>query len=112
MRLDDFYKALKADPELVPFDLVYADQPDERIAVVKCLRDGQYVKFKLPVIIENDWETLRALALGELELQPLDVVTRIVGYFSSVSRWNDGKLTELKHRREGDYEIPHEVHIK
>ena len=105
MRLDDFYDALKVDPELVPFDLVWSEADGITEAVVKCLRDGQYVKFAVPFIYESDWATLRALALGELELQPLDVVTRIVGYFSSVSRWNDGKLTELKDRRNGDYAI-------
>jgi len=105
MRLDDFSEAVNVDPELVAWDLVRGKQPDDTMVVVKCLRDGQYVRFKLSAVIENDWETLRRLALGELDLQPLDVVTRVVGYYSRVSNWNASKVGELKDRRNGDYSI-------
>jgi len=105
MRLDDFYKALKDDPELVPFDLVWSEADGITEAVVKCLRDEQYVRFKLPVIIENDWETLRALALGELDTAPLYHVTRVVGYYARIENMNQSKIGEIKDRRKGDYAI-------
>jgi len=66
---------------------------------------GQYVKFKLPVILENDWETLRALALGELDMASLYHVTRVVGYYARIENMNQSKIGEIKDRRKGDYRI-------
>lgn len=33
------------------------------------------------------------------------ILTRVVGYFSRVSNWNDSKLAELEDRRKGKYQI-------
>ena len=105
MKLDEFYEAVNVDPELVAWDLVRGKQPDDTMVVVKCLRDEQYVKFKLPAVIENDWETLRALALGELDTAPLYHVTRVVGYYARIENMNQSKIGEIKDRRKGDYAI-------
>jgi len=105
MKLDEFYKAVNVDPELVAWNLEDGGGADDVTAVVKCLRDEQYVKFKLPAVIENDWETLRALALGELDTAPLYHVTRVVGYYARIENMNQSKIGEIKDRRKGDYAI-------
>lgn len=35
----------------------------------------------------------------------ITLITRIVGYFSSVSQWNKSKIEELKSRRKGNYKV-------
>jgi len=35
----------------------------------------------------------------------VNLVSRIVGYFSTVSSWNSSKVEELKARRAGNYKI-------
>jgi anaerobic ribonucleoside-triphosphate reductase len=35
----------------------------------------------------------------------VDLVTRIVGYFSKISFWNKSKLEELNSRQKGNYKI-------
>jgi anaerobic ribonucleoside-triphosphate reductase len=37
--------------------------------------------------------------------EDLTLMSRIVGYFSSVSQWNKAKLEELKARRAGNYKV-------
>ena len=33
------------------------------------------------------------------------IITRVVGYFSRIDNWNEGKHAELEHRRAGDYSV-------
>jgi anaerobic ribonucleoside-triphosphate reductase len=35
----------------------------------------------------------------------VNLITRVVGYLSSVSSWNSSKVEELKERRKGNYKI-------
>ena len=49
-------------------------------------------------------EIVRVLSF-EREPIILDVMSRIVGYYSSMSSWNKSKLGEAKDRRKGDYEV-------
>lgn len=38
----------------------------------------------------------------------VNVVTRIVGYFSRVANWSKSKVEELRDREKGDYAVPEE----
>ena len=42
---------------------------------------------------------MRGIIMGEVRLDPLYHVTRIVGYFSRIENWNVSKLGELADRR-------------
>ena len=46
-----------------------------------------------------------AVLKGKREPMVLDHFTRIVGYFSKVKNWNQGKIGELRDRQRGDYSI-------
>jgi len=105
MKIIEFYEAVENDPELIGRNIIEAEELDETKFVLSNTRDDYSTTFQLPVIRENQWTVLRKLALGELEIQPLAVMTRIVGYFSIVSNWNKSKMGELKDRRLGNYGV-------
>jgi len=105
MEISEFFWKIEEEPYLRGVDLRTGDSPEEDTAVVEDLRSGYKTRFAVPAILENDWDTLRALALGEKELQPLYHVTRIVGYYSRIENWNKSKLGELADRRRGNYAV-------
>ena len=39
------------------------------------------------------------------ESENVDLITRIVGYFSKISYWNKSKKEELKNRKKGNYKL-------
>jgi len=100
MTVIEFYEAVEADLELIGYDLVMAEDPHDDFMVVED-RLGAKTSIKVPVILELEWKELKDLITGKRPINPLDVVTRIVGYFSRVSNWNKSKIGELKDRKQG-----------
>jgi len=52
-----------------------------------------------------EWPELLAVLTGKRPAVCLDLMTRVVGYYSAVSNWNKSKLGELAARRKGNYGI-------
>jgi len=100
MTVTEFYEAVENDPELTGYNLVIAEDFHDDIMVVKDKLEVM-IAVKVPLILKLEWKELRALITGEREINPLDLYTRIVGYFSLVSNWNASKIGELKDRKEG-----------
>jgi len=105
MKLCDFFWAIEADKRLRGIDLRQGDTPAEDTVVVEDIQSGYKTIFAMPVILGLPWKELRAMATGEKDIAPLYHVTRIVGYLSRVENWNPSKISELRDRRAGDYEI-------
>jgi len=105
MQLSDFFWNVEADDRLRGVDLRQGDTPAEDTVVVEDIESSYKTTFAVPIILELPWEDLRAMATGEKDIAPLYHVTRIVGYLSRVENWNPSKISELRDRRAGDYEI-------
>jgi len=103
MQVSEFFWKVEEDPDLRGVDLQTGDDPNEDFAVVEDLRSGYKTKLAVPVILDNDWPTLRDIAMGKKNIAPLYHVTRIVGYYSRIENWNKSKLGELADRRHGNY---------
>jgi len=105
MQVSEFFWRVEEDKDLRGVDLQIGDDPAEDFAVVEDLRSGYKTKFAIPAILENDWATLREVATGIRNIQPLYHVTRIVGYYSRIENWNKSKIGELSDRRHGNYAL-------
>lgn len=105
MQVSEFFWKIEEDKALRGIDLQTGDDPREDTVVVEDLHSGYKTRFAVPVVLENDWETLRDIALGRKNIAPLYHVTRIVGYYSRIENWNKSKLGELTDRRHGNYAI-------
>ena len=105
MKVKEFYEAVEADPRFIGFNMVLGEDPHDDLMVVEDLRLGVKTIFKVPVILELEWKELSDLITGKRLINPLDIVSRIVGYYSRVSNWNKSKIGELKDRRAGNYSL-------
>jgi len=47
------------------------------------------------------WEVIMSIASGRRDPNPMIHISRIVGYFSVVERWNESKIGEHREREEG-----------
>ena len=103
MQISEFFWRVEECKELRGIDMQVGDDPADDFVVVEDLRSSYKTKIAVPVILENDWETLRSIALGDKGLSPLYHVTRIVGYYSRIENWNKSKIGELADRRHGNY---------
>jgi len=105
--ISDFFHAVDADPELRGVHI----EIDDLTITVQEMGDGWYTTFHASVILEHTWETLKAYAMGTKDLEPLETITRIVGYWSSTKRWNPSKIAELRDRRAGNYAVPDVIRL-
>jgi len=97
MNITDFYTAVEDDE-------VLTGEGCEGTAVLVSGPQG-LVRLSADAILRNDWETLRAVIVGEREPRVLAHMSRVVGYFSRIDNWNKSKLGELADRGRGDYGI-------
>ncbi len=105
MEISEFFWRVEEASSLRGIDLQAGDSPESDIAVVEDLQSRYKTTFSIPTILDNDWPTLRDLALGKKDIAPLYHVTRIVGYYSRIENWNKSKLGELADRRRGNYAV-------
>jgi hypothetical protein len=97
MTTNDFLDQIKDSPELE----------------LKLEKDGKYYIEHTPshvitAICSNTIETVEQKVLFDVltvkrEPVVLDTVSRIVGYFSRGSQWNNSKIAERADRRKGNY---------
>jgi hypothetical protein len=99
MNIRDFVKAVDHDTEVEGWDM----DTDKLALTVRCKaldKPGEhwYTTFQAKIIQEMEWEDLKEFAMGRRK-DPLETITRIIGYYSPVSRWNASKTAELRDRR-------------
>ena len=106
MKLHDFFWHVESDDGLRGVDISIGDNPEVDAITVEDTRTGYKTTFRVPVILELEWDKLQAIATGEERIDPLYHISRIVGYYSRIENWNKSKLGELSDRRAGRYAIP------
>lgn len=67
---------------------------------------SRHFKIVLNEILAATPTELSEVLTGVRPAAALDVITRVVGYYSRVSNWNRSKLSELKNRQSGLYDLP------
>jgi len=107
MTIRDFFDRVNDDPELEGIDIIFGHTPEEDAVVVREHISGGhwFTRIATEAILTNSWTLLRHLITAEVPPNPLILITRIVGYYSATSNWNESKLGELKDRRKGNYGI-------
>lgn len=106
MKLDDFFWNVERDDRLRGIDITTGDNPEVDTITVEDIETGYKTTFRVPVILELEWDKLRAFATGDEQISPLYHVSRICGYYSRIENWNKSKVGELADRRAGNYAIP------
>jgi len=106
VKLCDFFWRVESDERLRGIDITTGDDPELDAITVEDIKTGYKTTFRVPVVLELEWEKLRAIATGEERIDPLYHISRIVGYYSRIENWNRSKLGELADRRAGRYAIP------
>jgi hypothetical protein len=101
--LRDFFDNVESDSKLRGLEMKPGKSPEEDLLTVEHLPSGNKTSFLVPTILESSWNVLRELITGELPVNPLYHVSRIVGYFSRIENWNKSKIGEIKDRRKGSY---------
>lgn len=96
MKPTDFYDAVTADETMT------ATYDEEREFVIAKGASGHPVGLPVSLILRYQWPHIKNTIDNGA---PLSVITRIVGYWSSTSSWNGGKIGELADRRAGSYRI-------
>jgi hypothetical protein len=66
---------------------------------------GMTTQFPLEAIETLGWEELESVLTCKREPAVLHSISRVVGYFSRISNWNESKLGELKDRHKGTYTL-------
>jgi hypothetical protein len=97
MKINEFYDAVEAD------DLLRGIGADEDNVYIGCDSKNLATRIGMGMVEELDWETLRAIIIGDREPVVLSHLSRVVGYFSRIDNWNRSKLGELKDRHKGSY---------
>ena len=113
MKLTEFFQRVNADdwihgasveisPKHKDLDYIKLNVDHKRD-----LKQWERVEVMVSLIIDREitWGRLREIILGRGNPHPITHVTRIVGYFSTVERWNKSKIGELMDRRAGEYNI-------
>ena len=69
-----------------------------------------FYSFSLSLLLggATSWTELKPILQGRDPII-MDGMTRIVGYFSKTSNWNQSKTGELMDRRKGNYKINTEI---
>ena len=101
MKLTDFFQAVEEDDGLQGVNIVIAEKPEDDAVVVEDVSKypNYTTQITAPLVLDLEWAKLRGIIMGEVRLDPLYHVTRIVGYFSRIENWNVSKLGELADRR-------------
>lgn len=73
--------------------------------IIKHKSSGLEVNLPIDTIKDSDWESLSSVMAGEREPAVLQHMSRVVGYNSKINNWIPSKISELKDRQKGDYEI-------
>lgn len=114
MKLSEFYQRVNADDWIHGASVEIPDENHKEFDLIRLnvdhkrkLRRWERVEMIVELITDRDmtWHRLRELIMGKGNPNPITHVTRIVGYFSTVERWNKSKIGELMDRRKGDYNI-------
>ncbi|MBN1257364.1 MAG: hypothetical protein JXA52_06625 [Planctomycetes bacterium] len=101
MRLDEFFDAVEAHPQL------------RGVAIDKSGKEGEFAiehtisklttVFPSAAVEKADWEVLEDILTAKREPEVLYHITRVVGYYSRVENWNKSKIGELADRHLGNY---------
>ncbi|MBW1779266.1 MAG: hypothetical protein JRL30_00815 [Deltaproteobacteria bacterium] len=104
MKGEDFWDAVDEHEEL---EYVGVTEPDfdEGVRYIRVDHPKTGAKWRITpdAVAKNDWRTLEAIFEGREAVKVIDHMTRIVGYYSSISNWNRSALGNLIDRRKGDY---------
>lgn len=99
MTFDGFYKTVEEHDSLEGIEITEGGFSVRHI-------DTDIVTFvPVEVIEESEWERIEPVLTLEQEGEALKYMTRVVGYYSSVSNWNESKLGELEDRKKGMYYV-------
>jgi len=60
---------------------------------------------KVPKELHGDPQQVAEVIAGERDPEVLHHLTRVVGYYSRVSNWNESKKGELNDRKKGNYAV-------
>ncbi|MBD3349447.1 MAG: hypothetical protein GF400_09675 [Candidatus Eisenbacteria bacterium] len=101
MRVQEFWDKVHGDDVL---EWVGCDRNANEVLVRDRVRH-QVMAMAPSAILDNDWEFLRSVLVGDRNPQVIKHLSRIVGYFSWTRNWNRSKLAELADRRRGDYRV-------
>lgn len=104
MKGEDFWTAVDKHEELEYVGVTVPDVEDgPQYVRVNHPKTGAKWRLSPDAVEKTDWRTLEAVMVGREAINPINHVTRIVGYYSVQERWNKSKLGELIDRRKGDY---------
>ena len=101
MKLTDFFQAVEEDDGLQGVNIVIAEKPEDDAVVVEDVsKYPNYVtQIAAPLVLDLEWAKLRGIIMGEVRLDPLYHISRIVGYLSRVENWNQSAIGQLADRR-------------
>jgi len=71
--------------------------------IVKHKPTGLASEFSVEFLKQITWEELEPVLTGKREPRVLEHMSRICGYYSRMSQWNQSKIGELADRRKGNY---------
>jgi len=86
-------------------EIVKGHGVDNTHVYLKNIQTDMIVRLPIDEIINNTWEDIRSVVVGDRNAGVLQHITRVVGYFSSVNNWNKSKIAELSDRHIGDYNV-------
>lgn len=110
----EFLRQVQAHPKLSYVDISADDQVLVAYRPFPNAPTGKHVitwGTDLASILENSWEDLLAVFVGDREPKIMKHITRIVGYYAYLDNWNRSKIAELADRRLGNYDVLEEVSL-
>lgn len=99
MKILDFFEKVEQHPSLegVAIDSEYL-WVRERYSKIM-------TKVSFDIIPEKDWDWFEKVLTVQQEAQPVQYMTRVIGYFSLTRNWNASKLREREDRSKGNYNV-------
>lgn len=101
MELGAFFDAVESDPVMCG---AHIDTDKQEIAVEHLLTRHLSI-FSVRTVLEQPWDTLRAIIVEDREAQVLTHMSRVIGYYSRTDNWNPSKKAELRDRQKGNYAL-------
>jgi len=77
----------------------------EPMIVLRHMPTALITQVPVDCVKKMDWDQLHPVLTGQREPKVLEYTSRICGYYSRMSQWNQSKIGELKDRHKGNYAI-------
>lgn len=103
-----FYDKIQQHEQLI-WEGSVKDETVEKDRVI--VSNHRQHRFAIPIstILKEPWEVLETILLEERPIKIMTQLSRIVGYYSLISNWNNSKKAELRDRQKGNYNIGESV---